>query len=260
MFLLHTFGTSAGTKPFPGFHHTSLAVETENGLYFLDAGECGSYTAHLMGLDLLRTKAIFLSHPHMDHVGGLGNLLWNIRKVGIVRKCPLTKDDNIDIFTSCTETVDGFMQVLRNTEGDFSVDYTHTVHEISDGLIFDNGDIRVTAVHTNHMPPKNGKPMSYGFRIEHDGKILVFSGDTRLEDLERLLPERVDAFLVETGHHQIEDICDTLKKYHKTVERLFFVHHGGYIMRDMDDARRRAEKAFGQNAILTSDAQTYTID
>lgn len=255
---LYTLGTSAGTQPLAGFHHTSLAIETEKGVYFFDAGECGAYTAHLAGVDLLNIKAVFISHPHMDHVGGLGNLLWYIRKMTYVRKEPF-KADKIDILTPCLETVDGFMTVLKNTEGDFVTDYEHIVHKISEGLIFDNGDIRVTAVHTDHLSQRNGDYQSFAFRIECEGKTVVFSGDMRLENIDSILPKKCDAFLVETGHHQIEDICAELKAKNKEVGTLYFVHHGSYIMRDTENAEKRAKAAFGENTVITRDGMIYNI-
>lgn len=255
---LHTIGTCAGTEPFPNFRHTTLAVETEQGVYFVDAGESGAYTAHLMGIDILKTKAVFITHPHMDHVGGLGNLLWYIRKVGLVRKSPLTKDDNIDILTPCIETVNGFITVLENTEGDFKIDYTHTIKKVKEGLIFENGDISVYATHTDHMPQKNGEYQSYSYRVVHGDKTIVFSGDIRRENINDVLPDECDAFLIETGHHQIEDVCEEIKKTGKKVKKLIFVHHGGYIMRDVESAQKRAENSFG-NAFIARDAMTFEI-
>ncbi len=260
MIKIHTLGTASGTQPYPQCHHVSTAIETETSLYFIDAGECGAYTAHNTGVDLLKTKAIFITHPHMDHVGGLGNLLWYIRKVGIVKKSGLTHNENINIFSPCKETVDGFMSVLKNTEGGFKCDYTHNSTLYADGIIYDNGEIKVTAKHTNHMPQKDGKYQSYSFTIQCEGKTIVFSGDMRLEDIDYILPKECDAFFVETGHHQIEDIKDEIIRFGKSVKRVMFTHNGGYIFRDYPSAEKRVKDAFGENGgVICKDGCTYNF-
>ena len=82
--ILHVLGSCAGTEPMPGRHHTSVALEAGGRLYVLDAGEGCAYTAHLLGLDLMNLQAVFLSHTHMDHIGGLAHLLWTMRKLCVL--------------------------------------------------------------------------------------------------------------------------------------------------------------------------------
>lgn len=256
---LYTLGTCAGTQPYAGSHHVSTALETEKGVYFFDAGECCGYTAHLCGIDLLKTKAVFLTHPHMDHVGGLGNLLWYVRKVSNLRKQGLEDADNIDLFTPCRESVDGFMTVLKNTEGDFKCSYTHTVHKYTEGVIFDNGDIRVTAVHTNHLPQKDGEFQSFSFKVECEGKVIVFSGDMRIEDIDNILPASCDVFLTETGHHQIEDIKTHIDEYGKEIKKVLFTHNGGYIIKDYAAAEERVNAAFPGRAVICRDGDSFEL-
>ncbi|MDD6563518.1 MAG: hypothetical protein PUF08_00410, partial [Clostridiales bacterium] len=61
----YIFGSCSGTEPFKGRHHTAWALELNGRIYWFDAGETCSYTAHLMGVELLAVSDIFISHPHM---------------------------------------------------------------------------------------------------------------------------------------------------------------------------------------------------
>ena len=81
MLKLTLLGTCSGTEPMPDIHHCSLVIEVNGVNYWFDAGESCSHTAYTSGLDLMTTKAIFISHPHIDHTGGLPNLFFCIEKL-----------------------------------------------------------------------------------------------------------------------------------------------------------------------------------
>ena len=79
------FGCLAGTNPRPGRNHTALALEKDGSLHWFDAGENCAYTAHLAGYDLSQLRAIFISHPHQDHVSGLPHLVMVRNKLASAR-------------------------------------------------------------------------------------------------------------------------------------------------------------------------------
>ena len=79
---IHFIGTCSGTEPRPNTHHCSLVFEINGVYYWFDAGENSSHTAYTkMGIDLSRVRCVFISHPHIDHIGGLPNLIYSLNKL-----------------------------------------------------------------------------------------------------------------------------------------------------------------------------------
>ena len=68
-------GTCSGTEPMPGMHHCSLIIEVDGVNYWFDGGENCAHAAHTGGVNVMNTRALFVSHPHLDHTGGIANLL-----------------------------------------------------------------------------------------------------------------------------------------------------------------------------------------
>ncbi len=254
---IHFLGTCSGTEPIEGMHHTSIVVETNGIYYFFDAGENSSYSAHLSGIDLMKIKAVFISHPHMDHVGGLGELFWNIRKVSKrSKRTPI--DGKVNLFVPVMETWEGFMMVLKNSEGGFSCDFDIVAESVNDGLVYEDENIKVTAFHNHHMQKEEGDGwLSYSYLIEADGKKIVFSGDVReMPDLDRAIGDGCDLLMVETGHHPVLKVGEYVKD--KNVGKLIYTHHGREIINGREEAEEKV-KAFDFPAAIAYDGMVETV-
>jgi len=256
---LHIFGTCSGTEPMPGRHHCSFAIEHNDRLYWFDAGESCSHTAYVMGVDPRRIHSIFVSHPHMDHVGGLGNLMWTIRKLdgryGDIEVQP------INLFMPNRSTWPAVRQVLSQTEGDFITRFDIIEKPVIEGILLDENGVRVEAMHNLHLPQlPDGSWRSFSFRITLEGRTIVFSGDVmNYSEIEPFV-RSADVLLAETGHHRPIKVCRELNEMGARPKSLLFIHHGRAILEEGEAAIEEARTIYDGRMIVLSDGQTLALD
>ena len=254
---LRFFGTCSGTEPMPGLHHTSFAVEAEDRLYLFDAGENCAYTAYLSGADVLSTKAIFISHCHIDHTGGLANYIAVMTKM---ENRTGRRASPVKLCIQQPEVWDAVRTLCGVSEGvDPAKHFSVADERLHDGLIYDDSVISVTALHNTHLAKreKAGEKLSFSFRIESGGKAVVFSGDTKTyEEIYPLFEGGCDLALCETGHHIPADVAVALEG--KT-DAIGFIHHGRRILADAEGEAKIAREKFSGKITVFRDGDVLEV-
>ncbi len=175
-------GTGAAL-PDPDRCHTSILIKLENGRHFLL--DCGhGATRQLMKIDVnpADIESLFLTHLHHDHVCDLPFF--------VISGWMLSRAGSLQIYGPAgTKQLVGHLFEGGAFDADIKARASYParqanieavrplVSEYGDGIVFRDSDIKVTAEAVDHIP-RDISPC-FGFRIEAENKVIVFSGDTR---------------------------------------------------------------------------------
>jgi ribonuclease BN (tRNA processing enzyme) len=179
----------AGSFPGPDSACSAYLVEAENFRLMLDFGT-GSLSALQRYASLSGIDAILLTHLHADHV------LDACSYVVVRRYAPDGPYPTLPIYApaGARERLSG----AYGSVGEGPLDDVYTFHDLSPGTLR-IGPLSVTVDRVNHPVE------TYGVRVEHGGRVLVYSADTApCESLVRLA-QGADVFLCEASYPDGED-------------------------------------------------------
>ena len=255
---IHFLGTCSGTEPMPDMHHVSLVIEVDGGLYWFDAGENCSHSAYLSGLDYSKVRSLFISHPHIDHVGGMANILFVFSKLRWREKLQIGENNTLNVYLPQREFFEAVKVVALSGNANGKFGYEINENLISDGVIFDDGKVKVSAIHNAHLGEDGSNGWhSYSFLIEAEGKRVVYSGDVKsITELDCFVGGGCDVLMMETGHHKVTDVCDYALE--KKVKRLLFTHHGREILENRAGANEIIQQK-GVNATICYDGMIEIV-
>jgi len=177
--------------------------------YLVDIGE--GTVLQLAKLDVPSSDitAAFITHHHIDHNAGLSSLLefrWALLMSG-------TKRQPLALYgpPGTREITDAALRVLSVSAGVFRaetpgappVEQTANAADTVPGLVYQDANVRVTAVENSHfsttrMPETpHGIDRSYSYRIDTPNGSVVFTGDSGPSDALEKLAEGADLLVSE---------------------------------------------------------------
>ncbi len=155
----------------------------------IDCGATSLVSMNRLAIDRNAIRLVLLTHFHADHVGGVPFFLLEANYIH-KRKQALTIAGPPSLKSRYAEIMEANFPGTQELELCFPL----TLRELEVGRRNELGALRVTPFHVQH-DDRAGPCL--GFRIEAEGKVIAFSGDTEWTDS-----------LVEIGHEADLFICE----------------------------------------------------
>ena len=221
------FGTGARLQ-------TCYHITLSDREVLLDCGATALIGLQRQGLNPDRISQIFLSHLHGDHFSGL--VWWMLHAKHVSRRsAPLTI-----VGPEGTEArLRAASEALFPGSGELDVPFDLSFETHSNAVAADYAGVRLTPFEVRH--PSGAPP--YALKLEADGKVLSFSGDTEWVEALTTCADGADLFIAECFGFEDE------ARYHMTwktlssnldrlrSKRIMLTHMGPVMLANLDQVR-----------------------
>lgn len=157
----------------------SILVEAGNEKLIFDAGRGGLQRLGQLGIPWNDLSALFLTHLHSDHTVGIPDLYLTGWLLG--RAVPFRIWGPAGTRAMMSHLVKAFQFDIRIRQADDLRPAEGAVvvaKDIAQGVVFENGGVKVTAFDVEHGPVKP----ALGYRVDYAGHSVVLSGDTNFSE------------------------------------------------------------------------------
>jgi ribonuclease BN (tRNA processing enzyme) len=201
---LITVGTAGGPTPRPARAQSANLLVVNGTPYLIDAGDGTTRRLAKMRFNFRTLGTIFITHGHNDHTGGLGMVLssaWTAQRTAPIN---VYGPPGTEALIKATIAYFGLDAEIRISDGSRTVPIEKVFfgHDVGTGLVYQDANIKVTAVensHFHHHPgsPAYGRHKSYSYRFETPDRVIVFTGDTGASDAVTALAKDADILVTE---------------------------------------------------------------
>ncbi len=215
-----TLGTSHGDSTYCRFNSSTL-YETGAASYLVDCGAPCEALLCRKGKDNSRIRAIFVTHMHDDHVGGITEM------IKILEKYP-KPGQHTSIFLperGAAEALTVWLSAMHIPVKPELIGFSL----VTPGEIYSDENISVEAYPTDHIPKSPVKPVTFAYIITEkaSGKRLLHTGDLWVDfhDYPEILTrEHFDLLVCEATHYKQSTAAPLFRK--TLADRLIFTHIG----------------------------------
>lgn len=213
-----------------------IAVITPEHFFLIDSGAGSTDNLGRLGLPMDRLQGLLLTHFHSDHIAEIYEVNLNSWVQG--RPAPLTVygPDGVDEVTNATNTLYRQDRIYRTGHhGTALLPPALGVLEpktIVPGVIFKQGDLKITAYMAEHPPIHP----AVGYRFDYRGRSVVISGDSNVTDNTLKIVDGADLLLhdalslptltalrdalAEVGQSRQSKIVFDIMEYHASAQSL----------------------------------------
>jgi ribonuclease Z len=218
-------------RPDPNHAGAATAIVAGDGWFVVDAGRGATMRIAATDLDYAQLRAVFVTHLHSDHTAGLPDLFdtsWQFGRK--TRPFELYGPRGIARLShAMLEFFAEDIHIRRDLmEKHPAIGATIKTHVVSEGVVFDDGVVKVTAFAVDHRPVVP----AFGYRFDSGGKSIVVSGDTRPTPNLIKFAKGADVLILEAylPEHFLKvdtpEVAKRLMSYHTSAEE------AGVIARD----------------------------